>query len=104
MPRTDTIILTSAIVTLSSTTAAAVLPRSIGGRQEVPEARLLFGTALSFVGLSFLGEFVPQVAGPLALTIALTALTYYGVPLADNVFNNHHNAVGSYTTAEKARS
>lgn len=117
----DTVILTSAIVTLASTTAAFVLPTSAGGmcsdgklvatavgvvnpvagaalatagKTCIPSARLIFGTAITFTGLSFLGSVAPQVAAPLAFAIAMTAVTYYGIPLADNVFNGHHNKIG----------
>lgn len=95
MANSDTVVLGSALLTLGSTTAASILPKEVGGQGALPGPRLLFGTALTFVGLSFLGSFAPAVGKGLAVAIALTAVTYYGVPLADNVFNNHHNPVGT---------
>lgn len=90
----DTTVLGSAILTVGSTMAASILPEDVGGQGSFPAPRLLFGTALTFAGLSFLGAFAPQLASGLAIGIALTAVLWYGVPLADNVFNNHHNPVG----------
>lgn len=86
MANTDTVLLTSAIVTLASTTAASAMPKDKGGHGELPKPRLLFGTALTFVGLSFLGGVAPQVAKPLAFCVAMTAFTYYGLPVASCTF------------------
>jgi hypothetical protein len=97
----DKVVLTSAIVTLGSTTAASLLPKDIGGQGSLPAPKLLFGTALTFMGLSFTADFAPQVAKPLAAAIAITALTYYGMPVMDNWFNGKHNAVGRPTTKGK---
>lgn len=94
MPNADTTILTSAILTIGSTTAASVLPAAVGGKGALPAPRLVFGTVLTFAGLSFLGAFAPELASGLAVAVGLTATLWYGVPLADNVFNNHHNPVG----------
>jgi hypothetical protein len=87
-------VLPAAILTLASTTAAHVLPISVGGKGELPPPRLLIGTSLTFIGLSMLDDPYPRLAGPLSLVIAVTALTYYGVPIADNAFNGAHNTVG----------
>lgn len=86
MISTDKIIMNSAIVTVGSTVAASALPTSYGGKGELPDTRLLVGSGLAFLGLSILGDIAPGVAGPLAAALALTALTYYGIPLADNYF------------------
>lgn len=83
----DKIVLTSAMVTLSSTMAASVLPTKYGGQGELPSPRLLIGTGFTYFGLSILGDLAPAVAGPLAAAIAITAVTYYGAPLLDNWFN-----------------
>jgi len=91
---TEAVILTSAIVTTGSTFGASVLPESVGGQGGLPHPRLIFGTAFTFIGLSILGQFAPEVAGPLALAIAVTAMTYYGMPLLDNAFNGAKNPVG----------
>lgn len=91
---TDKIVLTSAIITLGSTTAATVLPKEYGGKSELPRPRLLVGTALTYMGLSMAADFAPGIVGPLSAAIAVTALTYYGVPVLDNWFNGKHNPVG----------
>lgn len=94
---TDTAILASATVTLASTTAASVLPDKYGGKGELPRPRLIVGTVLTFAGLSIVGAVAPAVARGLAAAVAVTALTYYGLPIADNYFNGHHNPVGKPT-------
>lgn len=85
---TDKIILSSMMVTISSTMAASVLPDKYGGRGSLPAPRLLIGTGLTFFGLSILGDIAPAIAGPLAAAVAVTALTYYGVPVLDNWIND----------------
>lgn len=95
--KTDKIILSSMMVTLSSTMAANVLPDKYGGKGQLPSPRLLIGTGLTYFGLSILGDVAPEVAGPLAAAIAVTALTYYGIPLMDNWFTGAHNPVGGKT-------
>jgi hypothetical protein len=77
-------ILNSALVTVGSTVAAEMLPPDLGGKGELPAPRLLFGTLLTFTGLSLLADMAPGVANPLAVCIAVTALTYYGLPLLEN--------------------
>lgn len=83
---TDKAVLTSAMVTLTSTIGATILPTKYGGRGELPAPRLLIGTGLTYFGLAILGDVAPSIAGPLAAAIAITALTYYGIPLMDNYF------------------
>lgn len=90
----DRIVMTSAIVTLLSTTAESVLPESMGGQGELPHARLLLGTALAFTGLSFASDFAPGIAAPISIAIALTALTYYGFPLVENWLTGTHHTPG----------
>lgn len=90
----DKVILSSMMVTLSSTVGASMLPEKYGGKGELPGARLLIGTGLTYFGLSIMGDFAPAIASPIAAAIAVTALTYYGFPLADNWFNNAQNPVG----------
>lgn len=91
---TDKIVFTSAMLTLGSTTAASLLPEQYGGQGSLPSARMLIGTSLSFIGLSMLGDFAPKIAGPLSASVAVTALTYWGIPILDNWMNNKHNPVG----------
>src|SRR4051812_23664258 len=83
---TDKIIMNSTIVTIGSTVAASALPTQYGGKGELPSPRLLAGGGLTFLGLSILGDIVPGLAGPIAAALALTALTYYTIPLADLYF------------------
>lgn len=83
---TDKAILSSALVTLTSTTAASFMPTKYGGKGSIPEPRLLVATGLTFFGLSMLNDAAPAIAGPLALGIAFTAFTYYGLPMLDNYF------------------
>lgn len=94
----DKAVLTSMLVTLTSTTAASAMPTKYGGRGELPSTRLLFGTGLTFFGLSVMADIAPSIAGPLAACVAITALTYYGFPLIDNVFNEAHSPVGTPPT------
>jgi hypothetical protein len=82
----NSVIMSSAIVTLGSTTAASMLPKEYGGKGEIPSPKLLIGTSLSFLGLSILGGFAPQLANPLSIAMAFTALTYYGFPVLNKVF------------------
>jgi hypothetical protein len=98
MADTDTTIFGCAILTVGSTFAASILPADIGGQGGLPAPRIFFGSVLTFAGLSFLGAFAPAIAKGLAVGIALTAVTWYGVPLADNLFNSHHNPVGGPLT------
>lgn len=90
----DKVILSSMMVTLSSTMAANVLPEKYGGKGELPSSRLLIGTGITYFGLSILGDLVPSIASPLAAAIAITALTYYGIPMLDNWFTGTHEKTG----------
>jgi hypothetical protein len=83
----DKAILSATMVTLGSTVAASVVPTDHGGKGELPKPRLLLGTALTFAGLSMMGDFAPKVAVPLSACIAVTALTYYGVPILQSYFD-----------------
>lgn len=98
MANTDAVILTTAIVTVGSTFAASIMPEDVGGKGGLPAPRLVFGQALTFTGLSFLGAFAPQIATGLGVAIALTAATWYGLPIADNFFNGAHTPVGKAPT------
>ena len=80
----DRVILTCTMVTLTSTTAAHFLPKSMGGKGEAPPVRMIFGSAITFTGLAMVGEFAPEVATGLSISLALTAMTYYGLPLLSN--------------------
>lgn len=84
----DKIVLTSAMVTLGSTTASAIMPEKYGGRSELPSMQLIFGSALAFTGLSILADFAPGIAGPLSACVAMTALTAYGIPIMERYFTD----------------
>lgn len=80
---TDRVILNSMLVTVASTVAASAAPADKGGQGSLPSPRLLIGTGLTYFGLGILADAAPGVAGPLAVAIAVTAVTYYGVPVLD---------------------
>jgi hypothetical protein len=84
------VIVPAAAVTIASTVAASVMPKQYGGQGKAPSPRLLIGTGLTFTGLSFLEDYAPSIITPLAAAIAITALTYYGVPVLDAYFNGKH--------------
>lgn len=81
---TDRVILNSMLVTVASTVAASAAPKDRGGRGELPSPRLLIGTGLTYFGLGILSDAAPGIAGPLSVAIAVTAVTYYGVPILDS--------------------
>lgn len=83
----DKVVLTSALVTFGSTIAASTAPEKWGGKGEFPQPRLLLGSALAFFGMSILADLAPGIAGPLSAAMAITALTYYGIPILDAAFN-----------------
>lgn len=78
------VLLASGIVTSMSTFGYSVMPEKYGGAGKFPPAPLVFGTALAFTGLSLLDGFQPALAGPLSAAIAVTAFTYYGLPILSN--------------------
>jgi hypothetical protein len=90
----DKVVLTSAILTLGSTVAASTLPEQYGGEGKLPEAKMLIGSSLTFMGLSMAADFAPAVVSPLSMAIAFTALTYYGIPILDNWLGGGSSKVG----------
>jgi hypothetical protein len=80
---TDHAILMAGLVTAGSTVGSAVLPIDKGGKDIGITPRLLIGTGLTFTALSVLGEFAPGVAVPLSVTVAITALMWYGIPVLE---------------------
>jgi hypothetical protein len=79
----ESAILASAMVTGGSTVASAVLPKNLGGKDIGVTPRLLIGTGLTFTVLSIIGDFAPGIAVPLSVTIAVTALMWYGIPVLE---------------------
>jgi hypothetical protein len=98
----DKVVLSCAVITLGSTVAASLLPESAGGKGKLPSPRLLIGTSLTYIGLSMTADFAPQLAAPLAITLATTAAIYYGIPIIDNYFNGAHNPIG-FSATRKVR-
>lgn len=84
----DQVVLAASLVTLTSTVGFSLAPEKWGGKGELPPIRLLVGGGLTFMGLSILGQMAPQVAKPLAAAMAVTALTYYGIPVLEKAFTN----------------
>lgn len=76
----------SALITIGSTVGASILPTDHGGHGEFPSFKLLFGSALTFAGLAMLADIAPGLAVPLSAVVAVTALTYYGIPILDSYF------------------
>lgn len=56
------------------------------GRGTFPSMRTLIGLGVTATTLSIGAEFAPELAGMLAVTLAFTALTFYGIPLLDSYF------------------
>jgi hypothetical protein len=56
------------------------------GQGVFPSMRTLIGLGVTFTTLSLGAEFAPELAGMLAVTIFVTALTFYGIPLMDTYF------------------
>lgn len=85
----DQAILLSMSVTAGSVIGTAVYPpkdksgKVPAGHDVKLTPRLLIGTGLTFTALSFLGSFAPAVATPLALSVALTAFMYFGIPVLE---------------------
>lgn len=85
----DQAILLSTMVTAGSVIGTAVYPptdkhgKTLAGHDVKLTPRLLIGTGLTFASLSALGSFAPSIATPLALSIALTALMYFGIPVLE---------------------
>jgi hypothetical protein len=84
----DKVILNSMLVTVASTVSASLAPSSLGGKGEFPHPRLLIGTGIAYIGLGILGDIAPGIASPLAVAMAVTALTYYGLPILDKMFTD----------------
>ncbi len=70
------------------------MPTDKGGHGQLPSTQLLIGTGLAYFGLSILADVAPSVAKPLAACIAVTAVTYRGIPVADKYFGSD-NAVAA---------
>lgn len=83
----DRAVFTSMIVTLGSTVAYDLTPVHAGGGGHLPSPRLLIGAGLTFTSLSIMADLAPELAKAFAATIAITALVFYGVPVADHYFN-----------------
>lgn len=91
----DNAILTSALITMGSTTAASVLPHKVNRSPRgvecvgggLPSFRMLIGQTLLFAGLGMLAPAAPKMAGMFSVLIAATAFTYYGSPVLQAAFS-----------------
>lgn len=85
----DKAILTAGIVTAGSVIGSTVIHptddhgQPLRGHSASLTPRLLIGTGLAFTGLSILGQFAPGIAVPLSITVAVTALMWYGIPVLE---------------------
>lgn len=77
----DKAIATCAFVTLGSTFGASVAPKEYCGNGKVPDFKLLIGTSLTFLSLSIMDNFSPKIATLLSASLALTAFSYWAVPV-----------------------
>lgn len=90
----DTLILSSAIITMGSTVASSMLPRKVNrspnGMEcvagDLPSFRMLSGQVLLYAGLGVVAQASSKLAGGFALAIGATAFTYYALPILDDVF------------------
>jgi hypothetical protein len=79
-------ILSSAGVTFFSVTFSEMAPSELGGKGNLPSPRILIGLGFTCTALSLLSGPAPEVAGGLAIAMAFTAATAYGIPLAEKYF------------------
>lgn len=77
----NSLILSSALVTTGSTFARYLLPKSEGGKGQLPLARSVIGTMVAFTALSIFAPFAPNFAGMWALLIMVVSLLNNGAPL-----------------------
>lgn len=83
----NSLILTSAFVTAGSTGARYMLPKSEGGRGQLPPARSVIGTAVAFTALAMMAPFAPNFAGAWALLVMVVSVLNNGAPLLNKFFN-----------------
>jgi hypothetical protein len=73
----------STMVTLGSTVGAA-----LSNTQKLPAHKTIVGGFLAMTGCAVLAEIEPNIGGPLAIAIALTAFSLYGIPTLNHYFGN----------------
>jgi len=104
----DNTILSAALVTLGSTTAASVLPRRVNRspagvecvKGELPSFKMLIGQGLVFAGLGIIAPAGPKMAAMFATLIGATAATYYGLPILSEAFGEGLCKAGSKTVPD----
>lgn len=74
-------VIMSTLVTLGSTTGY-----SLTAKQSLPANKTVVGGLFAMVGCAVLAEIDPNLGGYLAIAIALTAGTLYGVPTLEHYF------------------
>ncbi|HVI79881.1 MAG TPA: hypothetical protein VM715_17295 [Candidatus Acidoferrum sp.] len=86
MADADSVIIPCTLVTAGVMIAYEFAPKSVGGQGEFPPAKLLLGLGVTTMGLAMMGQFAPGVAKMLAVTVAVSAVMYRGVPIAEKYF------------------
>jgi hypothetical protein len=76
-------VLISTIVTIGSTTGY-----SLTSEKKLPANKTLVGGFFAMMGCAVLAEIDPNIGGPLAIAIALTAFSLYGIPTLNHYFTN----------------
>lgn len=71
-----------------------------GKKNENPSARFIIGTGVTFATLTILADFVPEVAGPMALAVVTTAFFTEGSAVFD--YMNNTGEVGKKPTKTAA--
>lgn len=64
----------SLVVTGVATTTILVVSRAAVENNSLPSTRAIAGLGLTFLGLSVLADLAPEVAGPLAVLVAISAM------------------------------
>ena len=77
-------VLISTIVTLGSTTGY-----SLTAEKKLPANKTIVGGFFAMLGCAVLVEVDPEIGGPLAIAIALTAFSLYGLPTLNHYFSNN---------------
>jgi hypothetical protein len=87
------------VVTGVATTTVLVVGRAAVESSSLPPARAIAGLGLTFLGLSVLADVAPELAGPLAILVAVSALVvpYKGKSSAQVLLG----AMGATTTKPK---
>jgi hypothetical protein len=86
MSRAEDTIITSAFVTMASTTASDVMPKKYGGRETGFDFRHIIGGLAAFTLLLLMEKGAPNLASSFAILIGTIAFLYNGTPLLERFF------------------